>query len=266
MTTIHPTAIVQDGAQLADSVEIGPYCIVGPHVVLGEGVKLLNHVVMDGHTTVGEGTTIFPFASIGHPPQHLAYHGEATKLIIGKNNTIREHVTMNPGTAQGRGKTVVGDDGLFMAGAHVAHDCQVGNNVIFANNASLGGHVQVGDFVFLGGISAVHQYSRIGRYAFVGGMAALDGDLIPYGSCMGNRAVLGGLNIIGMRRRKLNRETIHALRASYRMLFSPEGTMMERIEDVMELFSQHGEVMEIIDFIKAESHRPLCTPKPERTG
>lgn len=266
MTKIHPTAIVEDGAQIGADVEIGPYCMVGPNVILGDGVRLIGQLAVDGHTTLGEGCTVYPFASIGHPPQHLGYHGEATKLLIGKNNTIREHVTMNPGTVQGRGETNIGDNGLFMAASHVAHDCNVGNNVIFANNASLGGHVKVGDFVFLGGLAAVHQYTRIGRYSFVGGMAALDADLIPYGSCMGNRAVLGGLNIIGMRRRKLSRETIHALRASYRMLFAPEGSMQERIEDVLELFSAHDEVKEIVEFIQNSSNRPLCTPKPERAG
>ena len=266
MTNIHPTAIVQDGATIGADVTIGPYCLVGPNVIIEDGCQLHGHVVLDGHTTLGAGSQIYQFASIGNPPQHLGYHGEATKLIIGKNNIIREHVTMNPGTVQGRGQTVIGDNGLFMATAHVAHDCIIGSNVIFANNASLGGHVEVGDFVFLGGLAAVHQYTRIGRYSFVGGAAALEGDLIPYGSCMGNRATLGGLNIVGMRRRKLDRETIHALRAAYRMLFAQEGTMQERLDDVTGMFPNHAEVMELVDFIRAESSRPLCTPKIERSG
>jgi UDP-N-acetylglucosamine acyltransferase len=264
MTKIHPTAIIEDGAIIGDDVEIGPYCLIGRQVTLGDRVRLSGHVAVDGHTSIGEGTLIYPFASIGHPPQHLGYHGEDTTLVIGKNNIIREHVTMNPGTVQGRGETSVGDDGLFMAASHIAHDCKVGNNVVFANNATLGGHVNVGDFVFISGLSAVHQFTRIGRYSFVGGMAGLEGDLIPYGMCLGNRAALTGLNVIGMKRRKLSREIIHALRAAYRMLFAQEGTMQERIEDVKELFAEHEEVMEIIDFIKADSNRPLCTPKADR--
>ncbi len=266
MSKIHPTAIVEDGAQLGADVEIGPYSLIGPHVVLGDGVRLSGHVALDGHTSIGEGTIIYPFASIGHPPQHLGYHGEETTLSIGKNNIIREHVTMNPGTVQGGGKTIIGDDGLFMTACHVAHDCTIGNSVVFANNAALGGHVSVGDFVFISGLSAAHQFTRIGRYSFVGGMTGLEGDLIPYGMCIGNRAWLNGLNIIGMRRRKLGREVIHGVRAAYRMLFAQEGTMAERIEDVTELFSEHTEVMEIVDFIKAESNRPLCTPKADRSG
>jgi len=261
MSAIHPTAIVHDGAELAADVEVGPFCIVGPHVRLSAGVVLHSHVVVEGYTELGEKTVVFPFASIGNPPQHLGYKGEPTKLIIGARNIIREGVTMNPGTQQGRGETRIGDDGLFMAGSHVAHDCIIGNNVIFANNATLGGHVQVQDFVFLGGMCAVHQWSRIGRYAFVGGMAGLEGDLIPFGSVMGNRAYLAGLNIVGMKRRGLSRDTIHDLRAAYRLLFAQEGTLQERLDDVAQLFDGKTEVMEIVDFIRADSARPLCLPK-----
>jgi UDP-N-acetylglucosamine acyltransferase len=261
MSRIHPTAIVEDGATLGADVEIGPYCIVGPKVVLGDGVRLHAHVVIEGSTTVGDKTVIHPFAALGQPPQHVAHKGEDTKLIIGRENVIREHVTMHPGTTAGRGQTVVGDKGLFMVGIHIAHDCIIGDNVIFANSATLGGHVTVQDYVILGGLCAVHQYSRIGRYSFVGGLAGLEGDLIPYGSCMGNRAHLAGLNIIGMKRRKLTRERIHNIRNAYRLLFAQEGTFQERLEDVSTLFADNEAVMEIVDFIRAGGNRPLCLPR-----
>lgn len=264
MGQVHPTAIVEEGAQLADDVSVGAYCVVGPKAILEAGVTLHPHVVVAGNTRIGEGTVIYPFASIGQPPQHLGYQGEDVRLLIGKNNIIREHVTLNPGTGMGRGETRIGDNGLFMAGSHVAHDSIVGDHVIFANNATIGGHVVVGSYVFLGGLCAVHQYSRIGDYAFVGGMAGLEGDLIPYGSCMGNRAYLGGLNIVGMKRRKTPRETIHAIRGAYRMMFAQEGTFQERVDDVAEMFPDRPEVMQIVSFVRAESNRPLCMPRPER--
>jgi len=261
MSKIHPTAIIEDGAELGADVEIGPYCIVGANVKLGDGVHLKAHVVVDGHTTIGEASTVHPFAAVGQPPQDLKYAGEDTKLIVGKRTIIREHVTMHPGTGVGRGQTIVGDDGMFMAGAHVAHDCIVGNHAIFANNATIGGHVVVGDFVFLGGISAVHQFCRIGSYAFIGGMAALDNDLIPYGSCLGNRAHLSGLNIVGMKRRQMSRKSIHDLRAAYRLLFAQEGTFQERIDDVAELFPGSEEIKDIVAFIRAGSSRSICMPQ-----
>lgn len=264
MPAIHPTAIVEDGANFADDVEIGPYCHIGPRVSLGAGVKLVSHVVIAGHTSLGEKCIVYPFASLGHPPQHLKYAGEDVALRIGAHVTIREHVTMNPGTAMARGETVVGDHGFFMAGSHVAHDCRVGEHVIFANNATIGGHVDVGDHVMLGGLCAVHQFSRIGNHAFVGGMAGLEGDLIPFGSCMGNRASLAGLNIVGMKRRGFDRENIHTLRNAYRLLFAQEGTFQERLQDVAELFAQSPEVMQVVEFVRAPSQRPLCTPRGER--
>ncbi|MEM9123690.1 MAG: acyl-ACP--UDP-N-acetylglucosamine O-acyltransferase, partial [Pseudomonadota bacterium] len=227
-------------------------------------VHLVSHVSVGGRTSIGEETQIYPFASVDQPPQHLKYHGEDVRLVVGAHNIIREHVTMNPGTGIGRGETLVGDHGMFMAGWHIAHDSTVGDHFIFANNATIGGHVDVGNFVFLGGLCAVHQYSRIGDYSFVGGMAGLEGDLIPFGSCMGNRAFLAGLNIVGMKRRNVPRDSIHAIRGAYRMLFAEEGTFQERLDDVAEMFSEQPEVQEIVRFVRSASNRPLCMPKPER--
>ncbi|GGD03943.1 acyl-ACP--UDP-N-acetylglucosamine O-acyltransferase [Aquisalinus flavus] len=261
MATIHQTALVDPSASIADDVEIGPFCQVGPNVVLDKGVKLLGNVVLTGNTHLGENTVVHPFAVLGGPPQHLGYKGEDTKLIIGRNNTVREHVTMNPGTVSGRGQTVIGDNCLFMAATHVAHDCIVGNNVIMANNATLGGHVIVSDFVFMGGLSAVHQYCRVGIYSFVGAAALVTMDVIPYGSVIGNHARLEGLNIVGMKRRGTSRQVIHDIRAAYRLLFAREGTLQERIEDVTAMFAHSQEVMTIIEFMKADSSRALCTPK-----
>jgi UDP-N-acetylglucosamine acyltransferase len=263
MTKIHPTAVVAPSAKIHETVEIGPFCVVGPKVTLHENVRLINHVCVDGRTTIGKGTVVYPFASLGQPPQSLAYQGEETDLIIGANNIIREHMTMNPGTAKGTGVTQVGDNCMFMADSHVAHDCHVGSNCVFANNAMIGGHVVVDDFVWLGGGAAVHQFSRIGKHAFVGGMAGLEGDLIPYGSVMGNRAHLAGLNLVGLKRRGFSREQIHELRNAYRLLFAQEGTFQERLADVAELFANRPEVMDIVNFVRAGGNRPLCMPERE---
>ncbi|MEW6596121.1 MAG: acyl-ACP--UDP-N-acetylglucosamine O-acyltransferase [Pseudomonadota bacterium] len=260
MTTIHPTALVDSGAQLADTVEIGPFCIVGPNVTLHAGVRLGPHVVVDGHTEVGADTTVQSFSSLGGPPQHLGHRGEPTKLIIGERNSIREHVTMNTGTVAGGGVTRVGDDGLYMVGSHVAHDCIVGDKVVFANNATLAGHVQVGDFVFMGGLCAVHQFTRIGRYSFIGGGGIVTKDIIPYGSVWGNHAHLEGLNLVGLKRRGFTRQAINDLRAAWRLLFAPEGTFQERLEDVARVFSGSPEVSEIVEFIRVDANRPLCLP------
>jgi UDP-N-acetylglucosamine acyltransferase len=261
MPNIHPTAIVHDGARLADSVEIGAYSIVGPGVTLAEDVRLLSHVNIEGVTSLGEGTIVHPFASLGSPPQHLGYKGEPTQLIVGARNVIREHVTMNTGTVAGGGVTRIGNDSLFMTASHVAHDCVVGNNVVFANNATLGGHVQVGDFVFLGGLAAVHQFSRVGHYAFIGGVSAVTKDVIPFGSVWGVHAHLEGLNLVGLKRRGFSREEINDLRAAWRMLFAEEGTFQERLEDVARVFAGAPRVMEIVDFIRADANRPLCLPR-----
>jgi UDP-N-acetylglucosamine acyltransferase len=261
MPSIHPTAVVDPRARLAEDVTVGPFCVVGPQVELSPGVELTSHVVVEGRTRIGRGTRVYSFAALGHPPQDLKYKGEPTSLVIGTGNVIREHVTMHPGTAGGGLVTTVGDNGLFMVGVHIAHDCVVGNNVVMANNATLGGHVHVGDFAVLGGLAAIHQYARIGHHAMVGGMSGVEQDVIPYGSVMGDRARLSGLNIVGMRRRGFSREDIHALRTAYRLLFAQEGTMAERLEDVAEMFQTYQPVMDIIDFIRADSARSICQPK-----
>ena len=261
---IHPTAIVEAGARLGQRVRIGPYCVVGANVTFADEVELISHVVIGGHTTIGEKTRVFPFASLGLPPQDLKYKGEPTRLVIGKNNVIREHVTMNPGTAGGGGLTEVGSNGLFMVGVHIAHDCHVGDHVVMANNATLGGHVHVGDFAVFGGLCAVHQYVRIGRYAMIGGMSGVENDVIPFGSVMGDRARLSGLNLVGLKRRGFSRDEIHNLRTAYRLLFAQEGTMAERLEDVAGLYAKSQPVMDLVDFIREDSARALCQPKPNQ--
>lgn len=260
MPNIHPSAIVDPKARIADTATIGPFCVVGPDVELAENVELVSHVAVAGRTSVGEGTRIFPFASIGHQPQDLKFKGEPSTLSIGKNCQIREHVTMNPGTEGGGMVTKVGDNCLFMASAHVAHDCVLGNNVIMANNATLAGHVTVGEFAFLGGLSAVHQFVRIGKHAMIGGMSGVEADVIPFGIVIGNRAHLNGLNIVGLKRRGFSREDIHTLRNAYRLLFAPEGTLQERVSDVAEQYKANGAVMEVVEFIRSDSSRQLCTP------
>jgi len=261
MSNIHPTAIVDDKATLGAGVEVGPYCIIGPKVVLGDNVHLHSHVVIEGNTSIGEGCEIFPFASIGGKPQDLKFGGEETRLEIGARNRIREYVTMNPGTAGGGALTKVGNDGLFMIGAHVAHDCIVGNGVIMANNATLAGHVVVGDFAIIGGLSAIHQFVRIGAHAMVGGMTGVENDVIPFGSAMGERARLSGLNIVGLKRRGFSKEDIHNLRRAYRMLFADEGTMGERVQDVKKLFGENDAVMDIITFVAEQSSRGITQPQ-----
>jgi UDP-N-acetylglucosamine acyltransferase len=263
MTAIHQTAIVDPAAELGKDVEIGPYSLIGPHVRLGAGVRVASHVVIEGHAEIGEGCEIHPFASLGAPPQHIGHKGEPTRLVVGARNIIREHVTMHCGTVMGRGVTTVGSDGFFMVGVHVAHDCVVGDHVTLVNNATLGGHVRVEDYVIMGGLSAAHQYIRIGRHAFVGGMAGVNHDVIPFGNVWGNHAHLEGLNLVGLKRRGFSRETINTLRAAYRLLFAEEGTFQERVDDAAATFAGSPEVMEIIDFIRADSNRPLTTPQRE---
>lgn len=266
MRDIHPTAVIAPGARLADDVFIGPYCIVGDNVVLGAGVRLAAHIVIDGRTTVGERTRIFPFASLGLEPQDLKYKGEPSTLVIGCDNTIREYVTMNPGTEGGGMVTRVGDYCLFMVGAHVAHDCQIGDHVIMANNATLAGHVAVEDHALLGGLSAVHQFVRIGRHAMIGGMSGVERDVIPYGQVMGDRARLTGLNIIGMQRRGFTRDDIQGLRAAYQALFAETGTLSERVAETAERFGNIAPVADIIAFIRSDSSRAICQPKGTNGG
>ena len=260
MSEIHPTAIIEDGASIGVDVKIGPYCYIGGNTILGDRIRLESHVVITGYTKVGEATHIFPFASIGHSPQDLKYDGEVSRLEIGNNNVIREHVTMNPGTKGGGLLTKVGNDCLFMVASHVAHDCLVGDNVVLVNNATLGGHVNIGDFAIIGGLAAVHQFVRIGRHSMIGGCSGVENDVIPYGSIVGNRAHLSGLNLVGLKRRGFSREVIHDLRRAYRLLFSQEGTQAERMADVSELFIDIEPVMEILEFMGVESSRAICQP------
>ncbi len=258
---VHSTAVVEDGAVLGENVRVGPFCHVGPNAVLGDEVELKSHVVVHGHTNVGARTRIFPFASIGHEPQDLKYKGEHSVLAIGHDCTIREGVTMNPGTGGGGGKTIVGNHCAMLANSHVAHDCIVGDHVILSNNVMLAGHTNIGEYVIMGGGSAVHQFVRIGAHAFVGGLAGVENDVIPYGMALGNRAGLAGLNLVGLRRRGFSRESIHDLRRAYRLLFAAEGALKERVTDVADEFASHPQVHEILDFIQAGGDRALCVPR-----
>jgi UDP-N-acetylglucosamine acyltransferase len=260
---VHPSSIVADGAVLGDGVEVGPFCTVGPNARIGARTKLASHIVIDGHTELGEDNTVYPFAMLGGPPQHTAYRGEDTRLVIGDRNIIREHATMNIGTVNGGGVTRVGSDGFYMIESHVGHDCKVGDHVILTKQATLGGHCDLGDYVIVGGLAAVHQFTRVGRHAMIGGLAAVVKDVIPYGSVWGNHAHLEGLNLVGLKRRGFSRETINTMRAAYRLLFADEGTFQERLDDTVETYSDCAEVMEIIDFIRADGSRPLCLPERE---
>ncbi|TLP49032.1 MULTISPECIES: acyl-ACP--UDP-N-acetylglucosamine O-acyltransferase [Cohaesibacter] len=264
MATIHPTAIIAEGATLADDIEIGPYCVIGADVTIGSGGKLHSHVVVDGNTTIGKNVEIFPFAAVGLKPQDLKFEGEDVGCVIGDNVNIREYVTINPGTQGGGGMTRVGDFCHLMVGAHIAHDCVVGDHVILVNHATLAGHVQVGDHAIVAGMSAVIQFARVGEHSFVGGMSGLENDLIPFGSAIGNRAHLGGLNIVGLKRRGFSREQIHNLRHAYRLLFADEGTLSERVDDVANMFAEDENVMKIIDFIRADTKKALCTPRNQK--
>ncbi|HEY8618009.1 acyl-ACP--UDP-N-acetylglucosamine O-acyltransferase [Phenylobacterium sp.] len=260
---VHPTAIVAKGAELGDGVSVGPFCVIGAKVRIGAGTRLHSHVVVEGSTELGRNNQVYPFAVLGGPPQHTAYKGEDTRLVIGDDNLIREHATMNLGTVNGGGVTRVGSNGLYMIESHVGHDCVVGDHVILTKQATLGGHCQLGDYVIVGGLAAVHQFTRVGRHAMIGGLAAVVKDVIPYGSVWGNHAHLEGLNLVGLKRRGFSRESINTLRAAYRLLFADEGTFQERLEDTAETYAGSPEVMEIIDFIRADATRPLCLPDRE---
>ena len=258
MQTIHPTAIIDAAAQLGSGVTIGAYSVVGPHVTLGDGVKLHSHVVIDGYTTVGAGCEVWPFAVLGATPQHTRYDGEPSELHIGANCVIREHVTMHPGTAIGAMQTIVGDNGLFFAGAHVAHDCVVGDHVIFANNAALGGHVEIGDHVMLGGFAAVQQWCRVGAHAMVGAHSLVDADVMPFTIAAGNRATLSGINVIGLERRGFSPEIIAGLRDLFRNLIRGNGLFATRLAAVQERFSGTAEYDAVFEFIKTAGRNGVC--------
>ncbi|WP_019961847.1 acyl-ACP--UDP-N-acetylglucosamine O-acyltransferase [Woodsholea maritima] len=259
-TLIHPTALVDPKAKLGENVEIGPYCILGPHVQIGDNCRLHGQVQIMGHTEIGAECEIYPFAVLGAPPQDFKYANDPTRLIVGEKNIIREQVTFHIGTAFARGQTVIGSNSFFMVGAHVGHDCIVGDGVVFANNATLGGEVTVEDKVIMGGLSAIHQKCRVGKHAFIGGGAPVTGDVIPYGM-VDNHGQLAGLNLVGLKRRGFGRDCIHDLRAAYRLIFALEGAFSERVEDAARIFAERPEVGEILAFIKAPAARPLCMPE-----
>jgi UDP-N-acetylglucosamine acyltransferase len=261
---IDPTARVADGARIDAGVEIGPYCIIGPQVELYRGVRLLSHVNITGVTTIGEETVVYPFSSLGTPPQSVRYRGGPTELVIGARCELREGVTMNTGTEDGGGITRVGERCSFMVGSHVGHDCQVGNNVTLANNTVLGGHVEVGDFTFLGGHVAIHQFVRIGEGVMMAGMSAARDDIIPFGFALGQTGALVGLNIVGLRRRGATKAEMHRIRRAYRSLFFVEGRIADRIEAVAQEFADDPVVGRMIAFIRAGGKRPLMRPRTRR--
>ena len=261
---IDPTARVHTGAVIGRDVSIGPYCVIGGNVAIGDGCKLVSQVHIEGHTTIGPRTRIAPFTSLGGPPQSTRYRGEPTKLVIGADCDIRESVTMNIGTKDGGGTTTVGERCMIMVGSHIGHDCQIGNDVTFANNAVLGGHVVVGDNAFLGGQIAVHQFVRIGEGAMIGGMSGVPSDVIPFGTAVGFRATLRGVNIIGMKRRGCSRDDIRRVWRAYRMLFHGDATFEERQAAVAQEFAGHPLVAKIVDFIRSSGHRALMMA--ERSG
>lgn len=253
-------AVVEDGAQVDPTAVVGPFCVVGPDVTLAAGVELKSHVVVTGRTSIGEGTVVFPFAVIGEIPQDLKFKGEATELVIGKRNRIREHVTMNCGTEGGGGVTRIGDDGLFMAGCHVAHDAVIGNRCILVNSVAIAGHCVLEDDVIVGGLSGVHQFVRIGRGAIIGAVTMVTNDVIPYGLVQAPRGELDGLNLVGLKRRGVERSDITALRAAFQMLAQGEGTFQSRAQRLRdETTSEY--VREIVDFIVADSDRHFLTPR-----
>ena len=257
MTLIDPSARVANGAAIGKDVTIGPYCVVGADVSIGEGCRILSHVHITGHTAIGPRTSIYPFTSLGTPPQSVKYRGGPTKLVIGAECEIRESVTMNTGTEDGGGVTSVGDKCLFMVGVHVGHDCTIGTNVTMANNAVLGGHCLVEDHVIFGGHSAVHQFVRIGEGAMIAGMTGIGADVIPFGFAIGQRGMLDGLNVVGLRRRGYSRFDIQRLRQAYRTLFMMPGHHKERIEIVAREYASDPVVVKIIEFIRAAGPRPL---------
>ncbi|MEW9920748.1 acyl-ACP--UDP-N-acetylglucosamine O-acyltransferase [Marimonas sp. MJW-29] len=260
MSNIHPSAVIEEGAQIDPSAKVGPFCVVGPDVVLGPGVELKSHAVVTGRTEVGEGTVIFSFAVIGEIPQDLKFKGEASRLVIGKRNRIREHVTMNCGTEGGGGVTRIGDDGLFMAGCHIAHDAQLGDRVIIVNSAAVAGHCIIEDDVIVGGLSGIHQFVRIGRGAIIGAVTMVTNDVIPYGLVQAPRGELDGLNLVGLKRRGVARSDITALRAAFQMLAQGEGTFQDRAQRLGDE-TESDYVREIVAFVMADTGRHFLTPK-----
>jgi UDP-N-acetylglucosamine acyltransferase len=255
--SIHPTALIARGAELGVGVRIGPWCSVGANAVIEDGTRLVSHVVVDGHTVIGPGAVLFPFCTVGLEPQDLKYQGEPTRCEIGARTQIREHCTIHRGTVTGRGVTRVGADCLIMAVAHVAHDCQVGDHVIITNNAVMGGHVSIADHAVIGGAAAIHQFVRIGRAAMIGGVSGVEADVIPFGSVIGNRARLAGLNVIGLKRRGFDKVQIGRLHSAFQVLFRHEGVFKQRLEETRAGFGDDPLIAEVLAFIDAPSHRGL---------
>lgn len=255
MTKIHPTAVIEDGVKLADDVEIGPYCVIGKGVELKSGVKLIAHCFISGDTVVGENTQVYPFAFLGYKCQDLKCMDNPGKLIIGKNNIIREHATMHPGTPLAGNVTIVGDNNLFMVGTHVAHDCIVGSHIIMSNNATLAGHIKVDDYAIIGGFSAVHQFTRIGSYVMIGGMSGVARDVVPY--ALLEQGKMMGINLVGMKRRGFSLEDIKATDAAIKDIFAEETgkTLSERVAIASEKYAGCKCVQEIVDFMKVSSKR-----------
>ena len=256
---IHNSSVIDKKAKISKNVKIGPFCYVGPNVELQENVELVSNVHIEGTTFIGNGTKIFPFASIGTQPQDLKYKNEKNSLSIGKNNIIREYVTINPGTEGGGTKTLIGDSCLFMISSHIAHDCIIGNNVIIANNVPLGGHVTIEDSVVIGGNSAVQQFTRIGRLAMIGGMTGVLKDVIPFGLSIGNRNYLQGLNLIGLRRKKYENKLIIGLDKAYKEIFSSKN-LYENLSKINGEYKDNKLVSEVIEFIEKDKKRPICSP------
>ena len=257
---IHKSSVIDPKAKISNKVKIGPFCYIGPNVILKENVELVSNVHIEGNTTIGNGTRIFPFASLGTQPQDLKFKNEKNSLDIGENNLIREYVTINPGTEGGGSKTIIGDNCLFMISSHVAHDCKIGNNVIIANNVPLGGHVTIEDSVVIGGNSAVQQFTRIGRLAMIGGMTGVLKDVIPFGLSIGNRNHLQGLNLIGLRRKKYDNQKIMGLSKAYKEIFSSKN-LHENLSKINGEHKGNELVKEVINFIEKDKKRPICSPQ-----
>ena len=257
---IHNSSVISKKAKIGSNVKIGPFCFIGDNVELDSDVELISNVHIEGNTKIGKKTKIFPFASIGTAPQDLKFKNEADSLVIGERNTIREYVTINPGTEGGGGKTTIGNDCLFMISSHIAHDCKVGNNVIIANNVPLGGHVTIEDYVVIGGNSAVQQFTRIGRSAMIGGMTGVLKDVIPFGLSTGNRNVLNGLNLIGLRRKNYDNKKIISLNEAYKQIFN-NNKISTNLSEIRKEYNYNELVIEILNFIERDKKRPICTPE-----
>jgi UDP-N-acetylglucosamine acyltransferase len=256
---IHKTAIVDSKAKISANVNIGPYSVIGPNVEIGEDTDINSHVSIAGYTKIGKKNKIYPFSSIGNNPQDLKYNGEKSYLEIGDGNTIREYVSINPGTDGGGGLTKIGNNCLFMVSSHVAHDCVIGDNVVAVNNVAIGGHVQIDDNAIIGGNSAIHQFIRIGKFAMIGGICAVIRDVIPYGLVHGNRSVLQGINLIGLRRNNISNQDIALLSNAYKEIFKSEN-LSENLKNLSEDFKKNDLVIEILKFIQKDKKRPICTP------